>query len=118
MKGDFSRIRLNLNKNYTAVLQQQGRVALDADANEQQAIDANIRDTEIIDIIGPYGGPQGDVGFKITVPDANTIMIGSGRYYVEGILCDSSTKQDYASQPYLVDPGTTDAALLQQLSSG
>jgi hypothetical protein len=118
MKGDFSRIRQNLKKNYTAVLQQQGRVALDADANEQQAIDANIRDTEIIDIIGPYGGPQGDVGFKITVPDANTIMIGSGRYYVEGILCESTDQQDYATQPYLVDPGTTDAALLKQLSSG
>ncbi len=118
MKGDFSRIRLNLNKHYTAVLQQQGRVALDADANEQQAIDQHIRDTEITDIIGPFGGPKGDEGFKITVPDASTIMIGRGRYYVEGILCESDKKQDYSSQPYLINPGTTDAELLQQLSSG
>ena len=35
MRGDFSRIRFNRRKNYTAVLEQQGRVALDADANEQ-----------------------------------------------------------------------------------
>ena len=35
MRGDFSRIRFNPGKNYTAVLEQQGRVALDADANEQ-----------------------------------------------------------------------------------
>ena len=51
MKGDFSRIRFNPAKQYTTVLEQQGRVALDADANEQCAIDINIRDTEIDDII-------------------------------------------------------------------
>ena len=34
MKGDFSRIRFAPSRNYTAVLQQQGRVALDADQNE------------------------------------------------------------------------------------
>jgi len=38
MKGDFSRLRFRPDKNYTSVLQQQGRVALDADANEQCAI--------------------------------------------------------------------------------
>jgi hypothetical protein len=118
MKGDFSRIRNNLNKHYTAVLQQQGRVALDADANEQCAIDNHIRDTEIIDIIGPYGGPEGDVGFGITVTSAHTIMIGRGRYYVEGILCESLAKFDYASQPFLVNPALTDAELLADLSNG
>ncbi|HZP60837.1 MAG TPA: DUF6519 domain-containing protein, partial [Opitutaceae bacterium] len=118
MKGDFSRIRHNLNKHYTAVLQQQGRVALDADANEQQAIDQHIRDTEITDIIGPFGGPKGDAGFKITVPDANTILIGRGRYYVEGILCESHKILDYSNQPYLINPGATDAELLQQVTSG
>ncbi len=118
MKGDFSRIRNNLNKHYTAVLQQQGRVALDADTNEQCAIDNYIRDTEIIDIVGPYGGPEGDAGFGIKVPDANTILIGRGRYYVEGILCESSANVDYANQPFLINPALTDAELLGDLSSG
>ncbi|MGA3007941.1 MAG: DUF6519 domain-containing protein [Opitutaceae bacterium] len=118
MKGDFSRIRHNLNKHYTAVLQQQGRVALDADSNEQQAIDDHIRDTEITDIVGPFGGPKGDAGFKITVPDANTIMIGRGRYYVDGILCESDASQDYDAQTYLVNPGVTDADLLDELTGG
>ena len=118
MKGDFSRIRLNLNKHYTSVLQQQGRVALDADGNEQQFINESIRETEVIDIIGPYGGPKDDLGFKISVPNASTIEIGAGRYYVEGILCESDETQDYSEQPYLINPGTTDAQLLQQLSSG
>jgi hypothetical protein len=118
MKGDFSRIRNNLNKHYTAVLQQQGRVALDADANEQCAIDDYIRDTEIVDIVGPYGGPDGAAGFKITVPNATTIMIGSGRYYVQGLLCESSTHLDYAGQPFLINPVLTDAELLTDLSNG
>ena len=39
MKGDFSRYRFDPAKHYTAVLEQQGRVQLDADANEQRAID-------------------------------------------------------------------------------
>ena len=39
MKGDFSRIRFNPGKQYTAVLEQQGRVSLDADTNEQAAMD-------------------------------------------------------------------------------
>src|SRR5580700_8527013 len=118
MKGDFSRIRTNFDKHYTAVLQQQGRVALDADANEQCAIDINIRDTEIVDIIGPYGGPEDDAGFGISVPDANTILIGPGRYYVQGLLCESSASVDYAGQPFLINPALTDAELLNDLSSG
>ena len=57
MRGDFSRIRFDCGRNYTAVLEQQGRVALDADANEQQFIDAYRSQRETIDAVGPYGGP-------------------------------------------------------------
>ena len=58
MKGDFSRIRFEKTKHYTAVLEQQGRIAVDADHNEQRAIDRNLRETETVDIIGPYGAPR------------------------------------------------------------
>ena len=37
MKGDFSRLRFDPEKQYEAVLVQQGRVALDSDANEATA---------------------------------------------------------------------------------
>ena len=67
MKGDFSRIRFNRRKNYTAVLEQQGRVALDADANEQCFIDEYLRRSETVDVVGDYGGPASDAGFEITV---------------------------------------------------
>ena len=39
MKGDFSRQTFDPKKHYSAVLMQQGRVQLDADWNEQHAID-------------------------------------------------------------------------------
>ena len=103
MKGDFSRLRFSPNKNYTSVLQQQGRVTLDADANEQCAINDYLRTTETIDVVGPVGGPVHDEGFKITV-QGNTLEIGKGRYYVEGILCENPLPLFYADQPFLIDP--------------
>jgi len=117
MKGDFSRIRFNPSRHYTSVLQQQGRVSLDADANEQAAIHGYIRETQTRDVIGCYGGPKGDEGFAISVQQ-DAILIGAGRYYVRGILCQNEQPLDYASQPFLVDPGQTDAQLLGDLRGG
>ena len=64
MKGDFSRIRFDRQSNYTAVLTQQGRVQLDADANEQRAIDEYLRATGLIDIIGRTGTPVHNLGIR------------------------------------------------------
>lgn len=118
MKGDFSRLRFSPNKNYTSVLQQQGRISLDADANEQCAINDHLRTTETIDIVGPVGGPVHDEGFKITTPGGDSIRIGKGRYYVEGILCENPRPLFYADQLYLIDPSPGGPALLASLSSG
>lgn len=115
MKGDFSRIRFTPKKQYTAVLEQQGRVSLDADANEQCAIDGYLRRTEAVDVIGDYGAPANDAGFAITLA-GNQILIGKGRYYVKGLMCENP--QDnlaYGSQPYLIGPSPTDSALLSEL---
>jgi hypothetical protein len=117
MRGDFSRIRFNPSKQYTSVLEQQGRVSLDADANEQCAIDAYLRDTEAIDVIGEYGGPIGNAGFGITIAN-DEILIGAGRYYVEGLLCENREALTYGSQPFLISPDPSDADLLSQLLEG
>jgi hypothetical protein len=125
MRGDFSRIRFDPSKHYTTVLQQQGRVAVDADANEQRLIDAYQSETELIDVVGEYGGPVGSWGFHITVPSPfNDILIGPGRYYVEGLLCDNQPNQgqanvSYDKQPYLNISSPTEgaSALLSQLKS-
>jgi hypothetical protein len=120
MKGDFGRIRFNRGRQYTAVLQQQGRVALDSDANEQSAIYEYLRRTEIIDVIGKYGGPMDDEGFAITIqgntPQNSTIAIGSGRYYVAGLLCENlDSSLTYNEQRFFANPPVSDTDLLQQL---
>ncbi len=116
MKGDFSRIRFNPAKHYTAVLDQQGRVSLDADTNEQAAIDDYLGRNQTVDVIGPFGAPEHDAGFAITV-SGNEILIGAGRYYVEGLVCENSTDNlPYLDQPYLLNASPTDATLLSELA--
>ena len=118
MKGDFSRLRFAPQKNYTSVLQQQGRVSLDSDANEQQLIDEHLRTTEAIDIIGHRGGPKFDEGFEITIQNGNSLQIGAGRYYVEGLLVENDAPLAYSQQAYLVDPSPTDQQILASLVNG
>ena len=100
MKGDFSRIQFDPAKQYSAVLQQQGRVALDADANEQSFIDERLRDTANTDMIGRFGGPVGHAGFQITF-EGGTIVIGTGRYYLDGVLVENPKSLSYEKQPCL-----------------
>lgn len=112
MKGDFSRIRFNPGKLYSAVLKQQGRVDLDSDANEQSFIDGYLRDTTNTDVIGQYGGPIGHAGFAIKIEN-NEIHISPGRYYVNGILVENMHWVHYDKQPYLDSPNYTSAQLLE-----
>jgi hypothetical protein len=98
MKGDFSRDTFDRAKHYSRVLMQQGRVQVDADWNEQQAINTYRVETEAKDVVGACGAPVGDAGFGIT-PDAKTLKIGKGRIYVDGILCENDADLDYFKQP-------------------
>lgn len=97
MKGDFSRIRFDTANRFSRVLLQQGRVTLDADANEQTDILLHYLRTLARDLIGDYGGPIAHGGFALAV-NAGKLAIGAGRYYVHGILCESDGC-DYAAQP-------------------
>jgi Family of unknown function (DUF6519) len=119
MRGDFSRIRFDRGRHYTGVLEQQGRVALDADANEQFFIDEYQSRTGLIDSVGQFGGPAGDAGFQVSV-SGSEILIGPGRYYVNGLLCANPASLSYDAQPYLISPATApDAgALLSGLTEG
>jgi hypothetical protein len=111
MKGDFSRIRFDATDHFSRVLLQQGRVTLDSDPNEQTAILLHYLRTLARDIIGPCGGPTGDVGFQLsleTVDGSPTprLVISSGRYYVDGILVENDADTDYAGQPDFKPPST------------
>lgn len=108
MKGDFSRQTFDPKKHYSAVLMQQGRVQVDADWNEQQAINQYRIETEAKDVIGKCGAPKSDPGFEITIKDGTNLKtnlkISKGRYYVDGILCENEADIDYDSQPDLPNP--------------
>jgi hypothetical protein len=88
VRGDFSDIRFDVTKHFSRVLQQQGRVQLDSDQNEQVEILLHYLRTLARDLIGPYGGP-GDSFKIVTASDSNEpFAISPGHYYVDGILCE------------------------------
>ncbi|MHC4438870.1 MAG: DUF6519 domain-containing protein [Planctomycetota bacterium] len=90
MKGDFSQLTFEKVKNYNSVLKQQGRVSLDADANELIEILAHQRRVRTVDVIGTCCAPINAGGFKIRHPGGNPqdLLISTGRIYVGGLLCE------------------------------
>ena len=103
------------------MLKQQGRVDVDADWNEQQAITANRVETEAADVIGASGAPLHAAGFHVVTTSGDLtaeeqklpgnqsspgltpgdFLIGAGRFYVGGILCENEQITTYTSQPDL-----------------
>jgi hypothetical protein len=114
MKADFSRATFRPAAHYSAVLSQQGRVQLDADANEQAAIQLDLARTTAADVIGPHGGPAD--GFTVAYvpsPDGKQpadLNITPGRYYVDGVLVDSTPAPVY--QAVGADQSTEDSLTL------
>jgi Family of unknown function (DUF6519) len=104
MKGDISRDTFDARKHYSGVVMQQGRVQVDADWNEQQSISRHRVDTETKDVVGISGAPLHDAGFQISTPDGKALIIGIGRYYVGGLLCENENAVDYLLQPDFPNP--------------
>jgi Family of unknown function (DUF6519) len=103
MKGDFTRDTFDPAKHFSRVLMQQGRVTLDADWNEQSSILLHYLRTLARDLIGPYAAPVENPGFVLTV-DNSRLLIGAGRYYVDGILVENDAECSYDNQPNYVVP--------------
>ena len=66
MATDVARLSFDPARHYTGVLQQQGRVTLEAEQNEQRIIDAEERRRELLEIVGPAGTP--DNGYAVSSP--------------------------------------------------
>ena len=129
MGADFSKVRSNPLRNYAGVELKQGAVLLDADANEGTAIfDRRLR-ALASDVLGRATvGANTKDAFRITLgttgTGAQTLNIGPGRLYVDGLLAENhgdpnpadrvfdplmaepcfSAPVPYESQPYLPDP--------------
>ncbi|HYP26687.1 MAG TPA: DUF6519 domain-containing protein [Blastocatellia bacterium] len=119
MKGDFTRSTFRPREHYSSVRMQQGRVQLDADWNEQSDIAAHRVETEAVDVIGRCGAPKHNPGFGIITdvtaptPEQQALLdnlapgdflVGKGRYYVDGIMCENEDDIAFTAQPDM--PGT------------
>lgn len=100
MKGDFSRFTFDPNRHASDVLKQQGRVDLDADWNEQRAIDTHWRTTVLTDVVGRSGAPVDEAGLSVSASGSD-LRLSAGRHYVDGILCENSAEVSLFDQPDL-----------------
>ena len=97
MHADISRDSFDSTTHSLRVVQEQGTLLLDADANEQSAILLHRLHTLAGDLFGPFWGPAGGTaemplaGFKIGTwdKDKKDFPISAGRYYVSGRLCEN-----------------------------
>lgn len=122
MKGDITHRTFQRPKHYDRVLQQQGRVTVDADFNEQADIFTYRLESTAADVIGPSGAPMGNAGFRVIDPASLTpaelaalqnaglgpaangdFLIGPGHYYVDGILVENERMVPFTKQPHLPD---------------
>lgn len=118
MPGDYSRKLFNRKKHYSAVLEQQGRVQLDADWNEQIDLQQYRQNIENADVIGDTGVPKKNGGFKISINQKKTdLVISPGRIYAAGLLLEREPEGTvtYKNQPHFINP---DQSMFGQAQSG
>jgi hypothetical protein len=107
MKGDFSRFNFDPRKHYAGVLHQQGRVWLDSDWNEDVLERLDQLRQQLTDLIGRSGVPEPGTAFQISPGRSGVVddfLIGAGRCYVNGVLCQLDANASYMSQPDLPQP--------------
>ena len=133
MKGDFSSLQFDPTENLNGVLQQQGRVLLDRDWNDQAQITQHWQDQSGADVIGtglaavPVESPD---GFKVvqanvtgTAPNQTVeLQVQPGRVWANGLLCylpgdpadptAAVTRVADYLQPPVQDPAGTVAAIV------
>lgn len=106
MGSDRARVSYDPNQHYRSVVMQQGRVTLEADWNENQAIFGEELRQETLEIVGPAGTP--DDGYRVVetheVPDPLfDFFIKSGTMYVGGVRLALDDPVRYSQQPDWLD---------------
>ncbi len=99
MSADLSRDSFHRRNHYLQVVLQQGRVLLDADFNEQAAIQLYRLRQLARDLRGPHWGPSARE-FQIQPMDKpDDLQISPGHYCVDGLLCENERLTNYSAQP-------------------
>ena len=100
MHLDVSRDSFDPDGRLLRVVQEQGGLLLDADANEQTAILLHRLHTLATDLFGPAWGPAEGAGFGVTWENVKKQYdISPGRYYVGGRACEIAAGYTLADQP-------------------
>lgn len=106
MYGDMSRLLDGLSGHFSGVLAQQGRLLLDSELNEQNAIVLNYLRCLTTDLIGPFAGPVHHAGFEVepVVRDGRVraVRLRRGRYYVYGLRCETPPPHQQANREWPV----------------
>jgi hypothetical protein len=112
MGSDLARNTYNDQRQYRRVVQQQGRVVLEADTNEAQEIANEVARQALLNMVGPSGVPQdpitGNRGSAYHISKANhktgDFHVGAGVLYVGGVsVRQNDLKLTYGQQPEWLD---------------
>src|ERR1700683_673177 len=112
MPGDRARVSYDPTRQWRGTVAQQGRVTVEADLNETQAIAAERDRLTTLDVVGPAGSPEG--GYAISaVPAGATspaipgdLEIGAGTLYLGGERLELDATVLYSAQPDWLDYST------------
>jgi hypothetical protein len=118
--GDFSRFLGGFYGHYSGVLAQQGRLLLDAELNEQNAILLDYLRGLTTDLIGHFAGPVDHAGFEVKPVigeeenECSAVRLGRGHYYVYGLRCDAPAPHQTADKELPI--GARDAPFVVYLA--
>jgi hypothetical protein len=112
MAGDYTRLTFDPRRDRAMVLEQQGRVRLDADPNEFAAlIDRRLR-VETYDFAGPAVVPASEPdSFRIEVVGGHLCVL-RGRIYVDGLLAENHGLGNVGYEPVWGESIGSDATQL------
>jgi len=112
MAGDRARVSYDPSRKWRGLVAQQGRVTVEADWNEADAIDRDRDRLQTLDVVGPVGTP--DHGYSVSAVPAGAaapatpgdLTIGPGTLYLGGERLDLDGAVSYAAQPDWLDHST------------
>jgi hypothetical protein len=124
MPGDRARVSYDPTRQWRGTVAQQGRVTVEADLNETQAIAAERDRLTTLDVVGPAGSPDG--GYAISaVPAGATspaipgdLEIGAGTLYLGGERLELDATVLYSAQPDWLDYSTDPLWVAPEVPSG
>src|ERR1700678_2812327 len=104
MGSDRARVSFEPSRQWRAVIAQQGRVSLEADINEQVAIDASRDQLTTLELVGPCASPDG--GYQVSTASAGDLSVSAGTLYLGGQRLRLEQAIAYSHQPEWLNAAT------------